>query len=129
MDSRKRQALKDRLRSADPALEHPKLDDTRAADLKAHILRQAARTETTSPALWPRFAMGFALFAMLTLLLWWQPSGPAQPGNGVIQTATNEESHFQNLRETQLRELHFTTPGGTRIIWQFKNETPTTDPE
>jgi len=127
MDSRKRQALKDHLRKTDPALEHPELEASRAEALKARILRQARQPEPTGQIPWPRLAMGFAAIATLAVILLWRPSPWSSFDRDAVQSANQEKASFQKLRETRLSELHFTTPGGTRIIWQFRNETPETD--
>ena len=128
MDSQKRQVLRDRLLNADPALDHPNLEASRARVLKAEILDQVARPAMVRPPVWPRLAVGFTLIAALTFLLFRLPLRPKAIDDQVIQTAENGESGFRNLKETRLSELHFTTPGGTRIIWQFKSEASASNP-
>lgn len=109
-------AFRKSLREADPA---KPLGKDRAALLKARILNQAGQqAERPSPWL-PRLALASACTIGLLLALWQPWSKRVDKLTDVVQTAANDTSPYRHLRETRVSELRFTTPSGTRIIWQF----------
>ena|SRR6185436_18980961 len=102
------------LRDGDPAAAEPLSTDD--AEAMRRVVVAAAREERRQPLWWPQ-VLAFA--AVVTLMvtasavsgrhLAGQPSGtPPAPGEGV--------------EAGERRQLQFSTPGGTRIIWVFNSE-------
>jgi len=115
--------LKKPLRSWDD--QFPDLDPARAHSLKQAILEKSLRAPLPTPKrTTPHLLLPASLALALLLLLWWHPwQAPTHPPDRpVLQTANKNPNPFQRLHSQHVRELQFTTPKGTRIIWQFKTD-------
>lgn len=98
-----------RLREGDPLKGARPLDDRRVAAMRSTILREA-RTARPVPVL--RFALAGALAAIAVWVAFrWAPLPPPAPS--AVETARQER---------QTRQMQFTTPGGTRVVWVFDSE-------
>ncbi|HVL66851.1 MAG TPA: hypothetical protein VM364_06265 [Vicinamibacterales bacterium] len=95
------------LRQGDPAAA---LDPQAAARMRQAVVRAAAADERRAPA-WP-MRLAFASFAGLVLTLSVLGTRPAheRPGPAGVEAGAER------------RQIHFTTPGGTRIIWEINPE-------
>jgi hypothetical protein len=101
--------LRSLLRDADPVPREAGLSSQDVADLRREVLAAAAPAVPVRPVLWGRqFAMAACLTVMvLTGLV---AAHRVRPVVRDVPDATASTSD----RRTQ---IHFSTPGGTRIVW------------
>lgn len=115
---------KDALRAWDAA--HQPLDDLHAQRIKDTLLKQAMQEPSLPPKPFiPRSRLIWlcaALIPAFGLFYWFQPGSSSNPEPEItpLQTAHKDPNPFQTLHSNHVRELQFTTPTGTRIIWQFQ---------
>lgn len=106
------------LKDGDPAKKP--LDANRAALLKSRILAEAECIPHSKPFSWRPFLLAGACALFIGFGIWWQKRG-TPPTRDVVQTASQQNQLYENLRQTKVSELRFTTSSGTRIIWQFQS--------
>jgi hypothetical protein len=103
------------LREGDPAAAEPLTRD--AADAMRRLVVATAREERRPPVWWPR-ALAFA--SVVALMVVASAIGARQIGERG-QVATPGAAGAA-LESGERRQLQFSTPGGTRIIWVFNSE-------
>jgi hypothetical protein len=102
--------LTNRLREADPVAREPGLSPQAAADLRRAILA-AAHAATIHPVLWGRqLAIAACLTVMVLAGVVVAHRVPSAIREDVPQPAASAGSD-------QRTQVHFSTPGGTRIVW------------
>jgi len=111
-------AVRDWLRSADPVVDEPPLSETDAQRLRRLVIA-AGDERPTSFAVWSRTSVAaVTLVVVLTVAVgvsrWWSPTDDARavPSGGTAVTAPSSDASTR-------RQLQFSTPGGTRVIWIF----------
>ena len=106
------------LRRGDPAGDGGTLAPDEVAHLRRKIL--AAIPTTESPRGWrPSRALGFSVAgaaAMVSLVvLLWSPSSPLRTARHPAGSPTPKLE--VRTQERTVQQIHFMTPGGTRVIW------------
>ncbi len=115
------------LQDGDPLRTEPMLDPVRAGQMRERIVRHAApqdareRLEAGRSSSWPKWTPGLSvcgvgLCAAAVLVATWPPPA-AVPSSG-----TRPADQLTQARTSELRQVHFATAGGTRIIWVFNPE-------
>jgi hypothetical protein len=100
--------LKDLLRDADPVPREPGLSSDALADLRRAMLA-AAHAEPVRPVFWLRQLTMAACLTVL-VLAGLVAAYRVQPAARDVPTPASSAS-------AQPTQIHFSTPGGTRIIW------------
>jgi hypothetical protein len=104
------------------AARSPVGDERRAAVIHPHCAPDPAETRTR----WTPAAVAFAaLFAVLVLgAVTLRIVRPAPPGTG---RAGMEAGATGEVPADEPRQIQFTTPGGTRVVWMLYPEDPESD--
>jgi hypothetical protein len=104
------------LRSGDPLRSESGMDASAAAEMRRAVV--AAADPRPLDVWWLRpYPLAAAVAASLAIgvatgVLWERPARVTAPAARPVQTAES----------TDRRQLHFATPGGTRIIWTFNRD-------
>lgn len=115
--------LAEQLRESDPGKQP--LEKARAQQLKAQILMAADRATSPSTAFSKPFRWAWLAALALSLaaiLIWQRPQSFSTPKKTALM-ASHDDLALKSSSESRVREFRFTTPGGTRIIWQFSPPT------
>lgn len=122
MDSKTKQRLNRYLKELDPVNRDGELEVHRASALKTQILQAATRPQPISPSRRGIPILAGAFFGVLMGLIWFmQPNSLPASSVQATQQPVKEKNPFEQLNSKGISELQFTTPKGTRIIWQFKD--------
>jgi hypothetical protein len=105
--------ISDRLRDSDPVLEEPALSREEAAEIRRRVLDAAREPRAADP--WLARRRTLAIAAALALI--------AGAGIDTARRAADSENRAVPVPSRPAAaaapktQLHFSTPGGTRIIW------------
>jgi hypothetical protein len=106
--------LRERLKSADPAVGEGPLSDVEAQRMRRAIVA-AAREQTSSRAIawktsWAALTVVVAASAVFAIARWREPrvTAPVAPTSDAVP-----------MTRESTRQLQFVAPGGTRVIWVF----------
>jgi len=102
------------LREGDPAAAKPLSTDD--AEAMRRLVVAVAREDRRPPVWWPR---AFAFAALVTMMVIASAIGSRQIAE---QQRATPRSAGETADPGERRQLQFSTPGGTRIIWVFNSE-------
>ena len=106
------------LRETDPVAGEPELSAEDAYVMRRRVL--AATREVRVPAAWPQPLTVAATIALtLTVGVVAGRRLPSPPATTAGHPSGGSGAGLRPASATQRRQLHFATPGGTRIIWVF----------
>jgi len=97
------------LRDADPVGHEPALPHETVVELRRHVLA-AAHATAVRPVLWPR---QLTMAACLTLIV----LAGLVAAHRVPPAVRDVPAPAASTASDQRTQIHFSTPGGTRIVW------------
>ena len=103
------------LEEADPLRREPELSQSEAARMRAVVV-SAARQPVRSSPFW---SGAFAMAAAAALILITGTLGERRPKKAVVN---ENEPAVVTVASGERRQLQFSTPGGTRVIWTLDPE-------
>jgi hypothetical protein len=115
-----------RLREGDPGADAVmSAGDVRR--IRAAVIAAARQAQVRQPLLWPRaFVVTAAALIMVcgSMLTMLQRTTRQidNPVDAVLKVAANTAEDVADVSSGERQQLHFRTPGGTRIIWVFDSE-------
>jgi hypothetical protein len=115
-----------RLREGDPGADAVmSAGDVRR--IRAAVIAATRQAQVRQPLSWPR---AFVVTATVLVMVCASMLAALQrntrqidnPVDGVIKVAANTGEEVADVSSGERQQLHFRTPGGTRIIWVFDSE-------
>jgi|GEM_PF-3076866 len=131
------EALRRLLRRGDPAGDGrgPSDEERRSLRTRLRQTAEAARAPgaetppTGRPPLWRPAVAAASLVALLLALLLVASEGFHLPRTtDPTPEAVGPAGHGETVPEPRPRQIHFTTPGGTRVVWVLYPDRPATEP-